>query len=90
MLAYDAAKHQNVTSLQNWIEGNPDIIRTETDFLNKNDLIEVGASYDDALASFQRYVIKIMVHYFHGFRKVSFTDLPYGQVLTVLCPDVLL
>ena len=71
MLEFNNAVPRDVLSLKNWVEGNPDLQRDETAYLDRNtDLISVATVEDNALNRLEALLERSMVQHYKGFRKV--------------------
>lgn len=71
MLRFEAAALLDVSSLQNWVNGNGCMAREETAFLTCcNDLLCLAPAGDDAVAQLRSWVPDKLIRFYKGFREV--------------------
>ena len=85
MLKMPPAPARDVTSLWNWVEGNGCVARDETQWLeHRSDLCSVVRADDDALASLEPFVERLLSRIYGLFPKVRM------QLSSLLCRSRLL
>lgn len=84
-MAYNSASPRAVASLQNWVNGNRCITREETAFLHHlDDLIEICPTSDDIFVKLESWVEDGLLHFYKGFRQVSFEASAYHLCLSTI------
>jgi len=71
MIGFDTAKARNVSSLQNWVNGNACLARDETAYLQAKDLTSVVSASDDTITRVEELVEDGLIYLYKGFRDVS-------------------
>lgn len=72
MLQFEGAGARDVTSLQNWLDGNGCIARDETAYLDHDrDLFSLAPTTDNAMVRFEAWVEDRLMQCLPGFRSVS-------------------
>jgi len=71
MLGLKAAKSRDVSSLQNWVNGNACLAREETAYLTHcKDLLSIAPSGDDAVTQLRPWVEDKLIRFYKGFHEV--------------------
>lgn len=71
MLKYEPAKLRDISSLQNWVNGNSCLAPAETSYLTYcKELLNVASSDDDAITRLEAWVEDSLIRFYKGFRKV--------------------
>lgn len=71
MLGFEAATLRDVSSLQNWVNGNGCMAREETAYLTRcNDLLSMAPAGDDAVAQLRPWVEDKLIRFYKGFHEV--------------------
>ena len=80
MRSLGSANQRDISSLQNWINGNACIARKETAYLaHKIDLLNTCSVNDYALDRLEGLIEKSLMHFFKWFRKVSVSKMSSGS-----------
>ena len=74
-----AAAKKNISSLQNWVNGNGSISRNEWKFLHADDLFTTMNPADDALAMVESRVEDLFVRFHQKFKKVCLGSPPWAE-----------
>lgn len=78
MLGFNDAKVRDVSSLQNWVNGNACLARAETAYLlHSDDLLTVAQPDDGAINQLESWLKDNLIRYFKRFSTVSNSSLPY-------------
>jgi hypothetical protein len=71
MLGLETARPRDVSSLQNWVDGNACLAREETQYLTHcKELLSVAPSDDRAVTRLEACVEDNLIRFYKGFRKV--------------------
>lgn len=71
MLSLDPAKHRDIESLQNWLNGTGCLAREESAYrMHDRDLVSLGSCSDSALLQLETWVEDKLIRFYRGFRQV--------------------